>query len=231
MHSRGRRDSKKPLLPAGVFGAGGSMLCEFYSIRNVSRAIRAKEELFMIAKLFEVKETEGKGKGLFAKELIPKGTIVWFECGNPDNARVLTAEEIGYDKMSENEKLKLFDYAYRMEDGMFIAFSDDTRYLNHSCNANILGTDLGFDIAVKDIKKGEEATYDYRDFCDEVEMPCLCGEENCCKVLKFIHPVPEELKSLWKERVDSALRLVNNVEQPLREELKQISVFLPLELP
>ncbi len=175
----------------------------------------------MLAKLFEVKETGGRGKGLFAKQFIPKGTIVWVEDDNPDNAKVLTAEDLGYDKMSEKEKLELFDYAYRRENGTFIAFSDDTKYINHSCNANILGTELGFDIVVKDIEKGEEATYDYRDFYDEVEMACLCGEENCCKILKFIHPVRDDLKQFWKEKTDFALKLVNDVEQPLKEELKQ----------
>ena len=43
-----------------------------------------------------------------------------------------------------------------------------------------MAKELGFDIVVGDIKKGEEATYDYRDFYDDVKMPCNCGEENCC---------------------------------------------------
>jgi hypothetical protein len=34
----------------------------------------------MIAKLFKLKDVGGKGKGLFAKDLILKGTIVSFEC-------------------------------------------------------------------------------------------------------------------------------------------------------
>jgi hypothetical protein len=33
----------------------------------------------MLAKLFELKDAGGKGKGLFAKELIPQGTGVSFE--------------------------------------------------------------------------------------------------------------------------------------------------------
>jgi hypothetical protein len=34
----------------------------------------------MLAKLFEIKNAGDNGKGLFAKEQIPKGTIVSFEC-------------------------------------------------------------------------------------------------------------------------------------------------------
>jgi uncharacterized protein len=179
----------------------------------------------MLADLFEVKETAKKGKGLFAKEFIPKGTIVCFEC---DKCRVLTASEIGYDDMSEAEKMKLLDYAYRKKDGTFVLPCDETRYLNHSCNANILTADIGFDIVVKDIKKGEEATYAYRDFYDDVRMPCYCEEDNCCKVVIFVHPIPEKLKEFWQKKIDSALKEVNNVKQPLKGELAEKSIFFPI---
>ena len=177
----------------------------------------------MIAKLVEVKEIKGKGKGLFAKEFIPKGTIICFEC-----IKCRTLSGIEPDKMSIKEKENLFNYAYRKKDGSFIAPCDETRYLNHSCNANVLGTELGFDIVVRDIKKGEEATYDYRDFYEDIKMPCNCGEKNCCKVVTFEHPVPAELARYWKKEVDAALQMVNKVKQPLKEELKQKSIFLPL---
>jgi SET domain-containing protein len=180
----------------------------------------------MLAELFEVKETEKKGKGLFAKEFIPKGTIVCFEC---DKCKVLSASEIGYDKMSVEEKMKLLDYAYRKEDGTFIVPCGDIRYLNHSCNANILTANLGFDIVVRDIEKGEEATYDYRDFYEDVKMPCRCGEKNCCRIVEFVHPVPNGLREFWQKNIDFALKYVNKVEQPLKEELKQKSIFFPLD--
>lgn len=177
----------------------------------------------MLADLFEVKHTGGKGKGLFAKTFIPKGTIVCFEC---NECRVLTASEIGYDRMSEKEKIELFDYAYRKKNGSFIAPCGDVRYFNHSCNANVLGAESGFDIAVRDIHSGEEVTYDYRDFYDECRMPCRCGEENCCKVVTFEHPVPSMLQRFWKEKTDSALALVHRVEQPLKEALKDHKIKL-----
>lgn len=177
----------------------------------------------MIAKVFEIKETKNKGKGIFAKKFIPKGTIICFECSK---CKVLSGVEP--DKMSTKEKEDMLNYAYRKKDGSFVAPCDETRYLNHSCNANVLGTELGFDIAVRDIKKGEEATYDYRDFYDDVKMRCNCGEKNCCKVVTFKHPVPKKLKQFWEKKIDAALRLVNEVEQPLKKELKQKSIFLPL---
>ncbi|MCK9573596.1 MAG: hypothetical protein M0R20_04255 [Candidatus Omnitrophica bacterium] len=49
-------------------------------------------------------------------------------------------------------------------------------------------------------------------------------------MVDFKHPVPEELRKFWKKKIDAALRLVNEVRQPLKEELKQKSIFLPLVL-
>lgn len=178
----------------------------------------------MLARLFDVKEAEGKGRGLFAKEFIPKGTVVCFEC---KKCRVLTAAELGYDTMSEAEKLKLLDWAYRKKDGLFVAPCDETRYINHSCNANVLGTAYGFDIVVRDIKKGEEATYDYRDFYDDVKMSCRCGEKTCCQVVTFMHPVPRDLEEYWSAKVNAALQAINRVTQPLRQELEENGIVLP----
>jgi uncharacterized protein len=181
----------------------------------------------MIAKLFEIREAEDKGKGLFAKKLIPKGTIICFEC---DKCELRSASELGYDEMSEKEKMALLDYAYRNKDGTFVLPCDETRFLNHSCNANILTSDIGFDIVVRDIQKEEEATYDYRDFYEDVKMPCYCGENNCCKMVDFKHPISKELKEFWRKRIDSALKHVNKVKQPLKKELRQKSIFLPLDI-
>jgi len=171
----------------------------------------------MLADLFEVRETESKGKGLFAKKFIPKGTISSFQC---KACKVVTAEELGYDKMSDKEKLDLFCYAYRREDGLFVLPCGIDRYMNHSCNANILGTELGFDIVVRDIREGEEATFDYRDFYESIKMPCCCGEENCCKEVTFEHPIPEDLKKFWHDRTESAIQMIDKVDQPLKEVLK-----------
>jgi hypothetical protein len=41
--------------------------------------------------------------------------------------------------------------------------------------------------------------------------------------------VPAELLKYWNEKTNAALKLVNKVEQPLKEYLKQKSIFLPLD--
>jgi len=179
----------------------------------------------MIAKLFKIKETKNRGKGLFAKEFIPKGTIIWFEC---NNCKKRSPQEIK--KLSKKERQWVIDHEIIDETRLFSNVCDKTILnINHSCNANILDSGKKFDIVVRDIKKGEEATYDYRVFYDPWKMPCHCGEDNCCKMLIYKHPVPKKLRQFWSKKINSALKLVNKVKQPLKEELKQKSIFLPLK--
>jgi len=163
----------------------------------------------MKAKLFEVKKVKEKGKGLFAKQFIPIGTITWFKC---DKCREFTRQEI--DSLSEKRRKFVFWHAYKTENGNYILPCDEASFTNHSCNANTLDSGKGFDIVVRDIEKGEEVTYDYRFFYD-IDMVCKCGEENCCKRVKSVHPIPEKLQSYWNSKIEPALRQIKKVPQPL----------------
>ena len=58
------------------------------------------------------------------------------------------------------------------------------RLINHSCNPNceVSGTGLKVWVyAIRDIKKGEELTYDYGFGFDEYykDFPCRCRSKNC----------------------------------------------------
>ena len=178
----------------------------------------------MLAKLFEVKDVSKKGKGLFAKERIPKGTIVSFEC--QDCVRI-SKDDFEF-ILTNNEKSFILRYGYRKADGSYLLPCDEIIYLNHSCNANILDSGKGFDIVVKDVAKGEEATYDYRSFFfyNSDEFECMCGEDNCCKIVRSVHdqhnPQRCELGEIWRRSVDDALICSNKIDQPLNEKLPHI---------
>jgi len=47
-------------------------------------------------------------------------------------------------------------------------------------------------------------------------------------VVTFVHPVPKELKEFWGQKVNSALKLANKVKQPLKQELEDNGIALPL---
>ncbi len=62
-------------------------------------------------------------------------------------------------------------------------------YFNHSCNPNSGIKGQIFLVAMRDIKKGEEITFDYTmtlykcDGTKPYRMSCLCGSKNCRKII------------------------------------------------
>lgn len=116
--------------------------------------------------LFEIKESTISGKGLFAKVLIPKGTVVlaW-------KPKVLTRQEAK--KLPEEEQKH-----YLYPDGeKMLWMQPPERYVNHSCepNTHVEGQS---DVASRDIQPGEEITSDYMDLETE-NFTCHCGSEKC----------------------------------------------------
>ena len=82
-------------------------------------------------------------------------------------------------------------------------------------------TNKGFDIVVRDIKAGEEATEDYRIFNEELhfENGCKCGEPNCMRRTIYRRPPQKRLQIFWNKKINDALRLINSVNQPLKKDL------------
>lgn len=168
----------------------------------------------MIADLFVVKRCPryGKGeKGLFATQFIPKGTIVQFLC---KRCKTWSVKEMA--GLSKPRILQILTHEYPTKhcDGRL-------GYINHSCNPKIMETKNGFDIVVKDIAKGEEATEDYRIFNEEkvIEGGCKCGEKNCMKNTTYRSPAPKKLRRFWDNEIHSAIRLIPKVKQPLKNKL------------
>ncbi|WP_179346061.1 SET domain-containing protein [Winogradskyella ursingii] len=96
------------------------------------------------------------GYGVVAKEFIPAGTITW----------VLDK----FDRAFSQTEVQAMDgfyqdiidtYAYRNNKGEFILCWDNGRFVNHSFNSNCLTTAYDFEIAIRDIQKGEQLTDDY----------------------------------------------------------------------
>jgi hypothetical protein len=77
-------------------------------------------------------------------------------------------------------------YTLRITDSLWFDMVDQTRWINHSCEANA-EVDLGVDehgepwakvYAWRAIKAGEEITFDY-EFPPELAEPCACGASSC----------------------------------------------------
>lgn len=133
---------------------------------------------------YKVKQSKipGGGKGLFAAEFIPKGTIVW---KYKDENHILFKNEKELTNYltkfkTENEKREFLFRVYRIKcpiKEFWVAYQkDDSHYFNHSDNPNTgysavesLNNDntYCYSVALRDIKKGEELTDNYCEHEDD----------------------------------------------------------------
>ncbi len=159
----------------------------------------------MIANLFEVRETSRRGKGLFATGRIPRGTLIDHYC---DRCKVVCTRQ-DLEVMSPGEQDKVLEHTFATESGDVVLDCSIGRYMNHSCNANVLEHEGGFDIAVRDILPGEEVTCDYRQFYDPCEgFTCHCGQATCWGHVHCREPHPEALELEWSTKLEAASRAI-----------------------
>ena len=117
----------------------------------------------------EVKQSEIHGLGLFAKKIIPKGTIWWH--ARPQDVLIISRDQfLILDSSYETIQLKdflhnLLTYSYYERDLDSLIFClDNSRFVNHSFNANSGASEdeNGFcAMTLRDIQVGEEITEDY----------------------------------------------------------------------
>lgn len=116
----------------------------------------------------KVKKSKIHGKGTFALENIPKGTIVWLY--EPSHDLSITQDE--FEKLDDDEKRRFRHSAYLSPwTGLWICPPPgDEEYTNHSLKNN---TTVYYDkkvspepyfVANRDIARGEEITNNYYEF-------------------------------------------------------------------
>ena len=132
------------------------------------------------------------GKAVFANKAFRKGEeIIEFK------GKLFSYEQLPkpYDEVEDNY-VQIDKNLYMGPSGDF----DD--FFNHSCNPNsgikIMGKRVIL-IAVKDIKKSEEITWDYSTTMDEDdwEMNCMCQSKNCRKIIRDFKYLPKEIQQKY----------------------------------
>lgn len=148
------------------------------------------------------------GFGVFAKAPIAMGTIIYVQ---DYLDQVIPEESLLYEV---TEYRQLMDYwSYRKPNGDRVICWDHGKYMNHSCESNTLSTPYDFEIAIRDIREGEEITDDYGHMNIEYEMKCLCGSPNCRRLIQ-----PSDVLTFpdfWDELLSGAYQNVVKVQQPL----------------
>ena len=112
-------------------------------------------------------------KGVFATRDIKKGevVVVW-------RPKKIISKK-GMKKLSEDDR----SHTTPTGDGRYIVMGVPERYINHSCNPNTY-VKKRRDIALRNIKKGEEITSDYSiNGIDNWKMRCMCRSKNCRKIV------------------------------------------------
>ena len=130
-------------------------------------------------KLYKIKKSKIDNKrGLYATKDIKEGTKIINYIG-----KIITNREVEESaKFDNNKPIYLFTLNNRYTlDGDF--HWNTAGLINHSCNNNCDYEGKGFKVwvsAIRDIKKGEELTYDYGYDMDCYEdHPCRCNSKNC----------------------------------------------------
>ena len=115
-------------------------------------------------------------QGLFAAQDITKGTRIIAYIGEK-----ISRAESARRLQAGNAYIFPLNYRYAL-DGETLA--NTARYINYSCDPNCVVEkthDTLWIVALRDIKEGEELSYNYGyDLEHYKDNPCNCGATNCC---------------------------------------------------
>ena len=148
------------------------------------------------------------GYGIFATQNIPIGTITWVK---DQLDRVFTAQEIK--SLSPANSENLMKYTYRDRKGNYFFCWDLTRFVNHSYEPNSILTSMDSEIAIRDIKKGEELTNDYGTLNIIEPFKCANGPGHEREYVR-----PDDLLRFhgkWDAQIKFAVEFQSKVSQPL----------------
>ena len=148
------------------------------------------------------------GMGVYATADIPQGTITYVR----DALEPVITPQVFAD-LPECMQREVEHYGYINEQGAYVLSWDIGKYVNHCCFPNTMTTGLGFEIAIRDIARGEEIADEYGLFNLKESMPVRCGRPDCRRQVS-----PQDLDlflAKWDSQVQPALMRIKHVCQPL----------------
>ncbi len=124
-------------------------------------------------------------RGLFATCDIEAGTDIIQYVGEKISKEESTRRALEWEEKARKTGSGLV-YIFELDDEWDLdgrRGHNPARYMNHSCDGNCEAVNCEGEIwivARKDIKEGEELTYDYGyDMEHFLDHPCVCGADNC----------------------------------------------------
>ncbi len=137
--------------------------------------------------LIYVKETPKRGLGVFAVRDIAKDEIIT-EFKGP-RVKIETLEGI---------PREVSDHLFNVGMDEYLITKEPAVRTNHSCDPNAGIVKDVLLIAMKDIKKDEEITFDYSMItADNWTLECQCGSPLCRKIVGNYADLPETIKKKY----------------------------------
>lgn len=110
-----------------------------------------------------IAESPGMGLGLFSKNFIKKGTVIWEFVEGFD----IEVKQEEYDQLNPVQKAFVDKYFWK-ESGYYYSSCDDSRFQNHSHDPNSVPLDDKM-VAARDIYAHEEILVNYQSFDDDFD--------------------------------------------------------------
>jgi len=133
-----------------------------------------------------VKNSGIQGRGLFAMKNIKAGEITWWQGPDEPRYHIDTIRSWPLEKQQ-----KFFRLAYQVGDEWYHgpvegSAVDPADFMNHSCDSNTWFIDDATMVARRDIKNGEEITYDYStsEIAESYVLHCNCGAPDCRQIVR-----------------------------------------------
>ncbi len=136
--------------------------------------------------ILEIRNSDTHGKGVFATTHLPIGSVV---C-------TLEGEELSHTKMVDrivHGKEDIND-PFQIGKRTYLDLDEISRSFNHRCDPNTGIRKRSEMFAIKDIKPGDEITFDYSTTIAPTDwrMECRCGAEKCRKVISDVRSIPKK---------------------------------------
>jgi uncharacterized protein len=144
---------------------------------------------------YEVAPCPGRGKGVFTKVPVGKGTLMVRYGG-----RARWIWDIPKEK---------WDHCLQVDYDRYLVPRRGSAgwYLNHSCDPNCYVVGKGEVVAARDIEEGEELTFDYSTNVgwEPYAMECRCGAPRCRGVVRSYANLPPALRRRYGKNVSEFL--------------------------
>jgi len=145
-----------------------------------------------------VRQTPGKGLGIFAKRNILKDEII----------TEFTGPRIKIENLGEFPP-EVVDHLFNVDVDEYLVAREPEVRTNHSCDPNAGIRKEALLVAMRNIKQDEEITFDYSMIMDdEWEMDCMCGSPLCRGRIGKFRNLPDELKEKYRDYTPDWIRKI-----------------------